>query len=33
MKILRKRGPDTDPCGTPDSTLLQSLKEELVLNL
>ena len=31
MKILKKRGPDIDPCGTPDSTLLHSLNEELTL--
>ena len=31
MKILKKRGPDIDPCGTPDSTLLYSLNEELTL--
>ena len=30
MKILKKKCPDIDPCGTPDSTLLYSLNEELV---
>ena len=33
MKILEKRGPDIDPCGTPDSTLLYSLNEESILSL
>ena len=33
MKILKKRGPDIDPCGTPDSTLLYLLNEELILTL
>ena len=32
-KKLKKRGPDIDPCGTPDSTLLYSLNEELMLTL
>ena len=32
-KKLKKRGPDIDPCGTPDSTLLYSLNEELILTL
>ena len=27
-KILKKRGPDIDPCVTPDSTLLYSLNTE-----
>ena len=33
MKILEKRGPDIDPCGTPDSTLLYSLNEESISRL
>ena len=33
MKILKTRSPDIDPCGTPDSTLLYSLNEELILIL
>ena len=32
-KNIKKRGPDIDPCGTPDSTLLYSLNEELILTL
>ena len=27
------RGSDIEPCGTPDSTLLYSLNEELILTL
>ena len=27
MKILKKRGSDFDPCGTPDSTVLYSMNE------
>ena len=33
MKIFKKRAPDIDPCGTPDSTLLYSLNEELILTI
>ena len=33
MKILNKRGPGVDPCGTHDSPLLYSLIEGLILTL
>ena len=33
MKISKKRGPDIDPCGTPDSTLLWSMKKDFILTL
>ena len=29
--MLKRRGPLIDPCGIPDSTLLQWLNEELIL--
>ena len=33
MKILKKRGPFIDPCGTPGSTSLYSLNEELIFTV
>ena len=33
MKVLGMKGTDIDPCGTSDSTLLQSMKETLILEL